>query len=130
MHPAQGSLDERLTFGFGHAGHSQRKGDVAGYVEMRKQCVVLKDRVKRPPVGRQLRDVFAGDPDRSCIRHEEAADAAQQGGLPASRRPQESDKLTLRDLERDVGQRRRPAEGLGESGDLKKGRRHRSVGRY
>jgi hypothetical protein len=84
------------------AAHSQAEGDVVGHVEMREQLVVLKDQADAASMRWHGRDVAVVDHDLAVLWPDEASDDAQQRALPASRRPEYSDDLCARDMDRHI----------------------------
>ena len=81
---------------------SQTEGDVLEHVEVWEQCVGLEDRVDVATVRREVGHVAPTEVDRPEGRILEAADHAERGRLPATRRPQEAEELALRDVEGQV----------------------------
>ena len=81
---------------------TQPEGDVLVDRQVRKERVVLEDRVDVPPVGRQPRHVLAMELDQSGRRLFEAADHPQGGRLAAAGGTEEAEELGIFDLEVDV----------------------------
>ncbi len=73
-----------------HAAHPQRKGDVVAHVQMRKQRVGLEHHRGAALDRRQADDVLAADQDLAAGRIVVARDHAQDRGLAAARRAEET----------------------------------------
>jgi hypothetical protein len=73
---------------------------------MRKEGVVLEDRVDRAILGRQARDIASEDGDLSGGRLVKPADQAQKRGLAAAGRAQKRKELIRADGQVDVIKRR------------------------
>ena len=79
---------------------------------MRKEGVVLEDRVDVALVSGQARDIASVENDASGGRLLEARDHPQAGRLAATRRPEQGEELAFPDLQVDPGHRDHIAEGL------------------
>ena len=66
-------------------------------VHVGKECVLLKDGVHRPPVGRQPLDLLAVEKDRARGHVLQPRDHAQQRGLAAARGTKEGEELVVLD---------------------------------
>src|SRR6185312_4766474 len=95
-------------------GALEAEGDVVPDRQVREQRVVLEDGVDVALVGRQPRDVGAGELDEARRRLLEAADHAQGRRLAAARWPEEAEELALLDVEIDVVDGVRVAIHLGD----------------
>ena len=66
--------------------------DVGGDIHVRKQGVLLKDRVHVPPVGGYVRDHLTGDPDVARCRPLETGDHPQKRRLAAPGRTEQREE--------------------------------------
>ena len=76
--------------------------DVLEDVHVREQRIPLEDRVDRPFVGRQRRDVLAVQQDVPFCRHLKAGDHSERRRLPAPGGAEEGDELAALHLEVEV----------------------------
>ena len=117
-----------VPLGLRGAPHCERETDVLANTEVRIERVVLEDHRDVAVLGRQVVDAHAVDLDVPRAGLLEPGDAAERGGLAASRRAEEHEELAGRDVERERVERRgvRP-EPLGElaEGDGGHGREDR-----
>ncbi len=81
------------------AAPAQTEGDVLEDVEVWEEGVGLEDRVHRPLVRRQVRDLLVAEEDGAGGRFLQARDHPQGGRLPAAGSAEQSEKGALRDGE-------------------------------
>ena len=93
---------------------AQRERDVLEHREVRVERVVLEDHGHVALRGRQVVHHPVADPQLARVRRLQAGQETQQGGLAASRRPQQHQALAGVDLEVDVAQRGVRAEPLAD----------------
>ncbi|MCY1232780.1 hypothetical protein D9M72_452940 [compost metagenome] len=98
----QGGGDLFTARRLGDARDFQRIGDVFADRHVRKQRIVLEDRVDRAAVGRPVGDVLAVDEDRAAVEFDETADRLQQRGLAAAGRPEQGQEFVAADVEIDA----------------------------
>ena len=96
--------------------------DVLCHRHVWEEGVVLEDRVHRPVVGRQARDVVPGQLDRALVGELEARDHPQRRRLARSGRAEHREELPARDVEIDRVDRRHVAEALDETPEPDVGR--------
>ena len=82
--------------------YAQAVGDVLRHGHMRKECVILEDRVHVALVRRRARDFPAVELDAAGIRSLEAGDQPQRRRLAGARRAEEGEELSRLDLEIDA----------------------------
>ena len=85
------------------------KRDVLGDGHVREERIMLKDRVHRPLVGRQVLDLVTIEKNRAGGHVLEARDHAQERGLAAAARSEQREKLVVPDIERGGFDRREGA---------------------
>jgi hypothetical protein len=95
--PGQGLHHQRFAIGPWHSRDRQRKGDVAGDIQMRKEGVILKDGVDGPAVGRIVRAVLPGQLHAACVGRLDARHDLQQRALPAAAGSDEDQHLASGD---------------------------------
>jgi hypothetical protein len=78
--------------------HAQTKSNVLENVQMREKRVILKDHVHWSFVGWQLGDLFSPDQNAARGGGLKAGDHSQQGSFPTAGGPEQTEKLTFRDL--------------------------------
>ncbi len=82
--------DPAVRLGPGDVGEPEGEGDVGGDVEVGKQGVVLEHQPEGPGVWRRRGDVHPVPRHGALVRALQPRDDAQQGGLAASRWPDET----------------------------------------
>ena len=107
FHPEQ--LDHLELFGaqlvafrLAHAADHQAIANVVEHVHVREQSIVLKDRVHRPPIGRDALDRFPEDPDVARGRLIEPGDQPKARRLAGAGRTEHCKELARRDVEIDA----------------------------
>jgi hypothetical protein len=108
-HQFQGFRCPCALFALGHPGHPQAEAHVLDDIQMREQCVGLKDRVDRAPVGRKFGHIGAGDPHDAAGRFDESADHVQRRRLAATGRSEQAEELAVPDVQVEGAQRDRVA---------------------
>src|SRR5207302_7160763 len=108
-------LDPALDLRLGHLADAQPEGHVLEHFVVRKQRVVLEDRVDVALVGRQRRHVLVLEQQLAAVGLLEAGDDAQRRGLAAAGGPEEGQELRAADREIDALQNGSSREGLGEA---------------
>ena len=96
---------------------------------MRKERVLLEDRVHVATMGRNVGDVFAAEKDGALVGDFEARHDPQERRLAATGRSEEGDELSLRDVERHAVDGDRVAEPLDDVLQRNDGRVHGSLRR-
>ena len=86
-------LDPPLDFRLLNSPNLQAEGHVFGHVHVRKECVVLEDRIDLPLVGRDVINPPAGKPDFPAGRLVEAGNQPEDGRLPGARGAEQGIKL-------------------------------------
>ena len=105
----------------GQTPQPQTEGDVVRHGHMRPEIEPLKHHRRGAPLRRQRQHTVPLNQDIAAVRCDEAADHPQRRRLPASRRPQQAHQLTVMDIQREVVDRRRRPEALGEVSKLQAG---------
>ena len=105
--PAQPDEIEKLlapfaALGLPDAADVQPELDVSRHRHVAEDRIILKDEAHVALLRREVRDVAAGDPDRSLVRHHESGDQAQQRALAAAGGPEQHEQLAGLDLEADA----------------------------
>ena len=91
-----------VDLGLADPGRLQGEADILGHIHVRIQSVGLEHHGK-PPLGRQsVGDILVIDQQRSVRSVLETCEDSQKRGLAASRRADEDNELTLRDVEIDT----------------------------
>ena len=78
------------AFGFAHAAHLQIEGHILEAGAVGKKRIALKHHRSAALLGGQAHDGFAADPNLTFTRYFVSGDHAQDGGLTAARRSQET----------------------------------------
>ena len=117
-HLLEGGGDALALLDLGHLAHSEPVRDVLSDRHVRKERVVLKDRVDGAVEGRRARDVGAGDRDRAACHVVEACDEAQHRGLAGARRSEHREELARLDVQSEIVDGGRRAEPFGHAGEL------------
>ena len=94
--------DPAFTFFFGDAGHFESVPDVLRDGHVRKERVVLKDRVDWPFVGWTATHVVAMDEQSTRVRVFESADHPERRGFATSGWSEHRQKLTRLDGQREI----------------------------
>jgi hypothetical protein len=102
--------DATLQLALGHALPLEPEGDVVLDRHVREEGVALEDRVDVALVRREPDDVLVAEVDVPLGRLLEPADHAERRRLPASRRPEQREEGSARDLGRDPVHRDRVVE--------------------
>ena len=89
-----------------HVAPAQTEGDVLVNAQMRKQGVRLEHHVHRTLVGRDRRDILAGQFNDTGGRRLETGQHAHHRCLAAARRPKQGKKFLLEDIKRKIIDRR------------------------
>src|SRR5439155_11373513 len=106
---------------FRQLGHPQAITDVLFHREVRKQGIVLKDRVHTAAIWRQRIEPLTAHKDLTGIGALESADDAQQSGLSRSALAEDSEEFAFGNIERDVAQDRRGSERFRNFVDAEEG---------
>jgi len=109
-----GTIPEK-RIGPGQAAHRKAIAHVGAHRHVREQRIVLKHRVERAAVDRQIVDHRAVKPDLACAGRNEAADQPQDGGLARARGAEDDQKLAILDRQVDILQNPGGAVGLGHA---------------
>ena len=110
MDERQGAQDALTDLGGGELDRAllEREGDVVEHVHVGPDSVGLEDHAHRALVGRRPDAAVAGDEDSVLqddlpgVRAFEPGDAAERGGLSASRWAEEREEGARLDVERDI----------------------------
>ena len=94
------------------------EGDVVGHGHVGVQRIGLEDHGDTTSAGWKTADVLASEQDLSLSRLLQTHDHPEQGGLAASRRPEEDEELALLGLEIDAVDSCHVAELLAQAADL------------
>ena len=84
------------------APHLEAEREVLAHCEVRVQGVILEDHGDVPFARPKPRDVSSVEHDSSGVGLLEAGDHAQDSALTAARRPDQDEKLAMRDFEIDL----------------------------
>src|SRR5262249_42598616 len=93
-------------------------------MERPRHLEAARDAAPRALIGRQARDLLAGESDRAGVVAQEARDAVDERGLARAVRADQAEALALRDLEAHLGERGEAAEALRQAADREQ-RAHR-----
>src|ERR1700733_10916337 len=107
-------LDPGADLGWLALADLEAKGDVVEHGHVRERRVVLEDESDAAILRSGPGHILAGDPDRATVRLLEAGDDAQQGRLARAARPEQCGQPALGHVERDVVERDKVAEPLGD----------------
>ncbi len=102
LHHVERLGDALCHLRLGHAFLSQTVRHVFRHRHVREECVVLEHRVDVALVRRNSLHVFAGDADESFVGLLEPGKHAQRGGLAATARAEQREKLAGFNLEVDL----------------------------
>jgi hypothetical protein len=105
VHQFQRLADQLFPLGLADAALLQRKSDIVGRGEMRKQSVVLEHHADVAAIGRHGDDRLPVDGDVAAGRRLEAGDHHQGRRLAGSARSQQRQEFARKDVERDAGHR-------------------------
>ncbi len=95
MEERSGCLHPRLDLGIGHSGHSQRRGDIFIYGEIRIVDELLIDHRNIALLYGHPRNVLSSKPHLAGSGLLKAGDQLQKRGLPGERRAQERIEASL-----------------------------------
>ncbi len=109
--------DALIGLGLRHAGDLQSKADVLRHSQVGEERIGLEDHADVALIGLQLRNVPPADDDVSGGRLFETRHHAQNGRLAAARRAEEGDEFPGFDVEIEILNHRRRAEGLADALD-------------
>lgn len=98
-HPIEHIGDETSTLGRISLGETQTESDVLGYIEMRKERVILEHRCNRTFFGRPVPHIVVIDRDRAGVWSLEPGDHAQRRGLATTRWTEQREELPARNIE-------------------------------
>lgn len=107
-----------------HSGHAQGKGHVLAHGEMGEQGVALEHGMDGTFFRWGTNQVVPIQQDLPPVRQIEAGDLAQDGGLAATRRAQQSEELPAFHREADVLDRLERAEAASDVPDFKQRHGH------
>jgi hypothetical protein len=94
--------------------HFQTEGDVLLDREVGKERVALEDLVNVSMIGRDMRHVFAVEPDGSFGGGFKSRDHPEQGGFAAAGRPQQCEEFTFSNREIHLADSGEIAEAFGD----------------
>src|SRR5262249_931312 len=98
----QDVIDARRTLGCTGTDHAEPELDVAAYVAVRKQRVLLEHEAETALVRRHAHQVDPGPPDRPAVERLQSRDPAKQCRLAASARTEYRHGLAFVDCEIDI----------------------------
>ena len=98
----QDLVDAQPALATSHSPHAQPVADVLGHGHVRKEGVILEDRVDVAAVRRPTGDVVSGELDPALVGPLETGDQPQRCRFARARGPEQGEKLAARDFEVDA----------------------------
>jgi hypothetical protein len=110
----KGPVDGTVPLGATLLRHPKTEGDVLPNRHVREEGIALKDRVDRAPLGGNVGDVFSVEDDPPRIGRLETGNHAEERRLAAAGRTQQTEHLSLANIEGHLAHRGVVAEELGD----------------